>query len=331
MNIEHLKLFVRLATTNNISQAGHELGLSPAVASSHINKLEEGLGVRLVHRTTRKVSLSAEGSAFLPHAEEVLASVAAAHAAVGVGNAAPSGTLRVTAPASFGRMHLMPALKGFLSRYPDLTVDIRFSDSIVDLVEGGFDIAIRNAGLEDSTLIARKLAPDNRIVCASPEYLSRFGEPSSPHDLRNHQCIHLAGLENWIFETPEGPLSFKTKGRFRTDNGEAVRDACVAGLGVAINSTWSAYQHLHRGELVQILRDYPLFADTGIWVVYPSSRLLALKVRAFIDYFAECYGTAPYWDENLGVYGLPSVQIGKRDVSRSTLPTLGRDRGAPPE
>lgn len=296
MNIEHLKLFVRLSSTHNISQAGVEMDLSPAVASAHISKLEEGLGVRLVHRTTRKVSLTEEGKAFLPHAEDVLASVEAARASVGDGNHAPSGTLRVTAPASFGRMHLMPAMASFLARYPGLSVDFRLSDSIVDLVEGGFDIAIRNAELKDSSLIARKLAADNRILCASPAYLAQFGEPRTPHALRDHQCIHLMGLENWVFDAPDGPLRVKTKCRFRSDNGDAVRDACVQGLGVAINSTWSVYQQLERGGLVQVLEDYPLVSDTGIWAVYPSSRLLAPKVRAFVDYFAQYYGSTPYWD-----------------------------------
>jgi len=298
VNIRHLKLFVRLATTQNISLAGHELGLSPAVASSHIGKLEEALGVRLVHRTTRKVSLTEEGNAFLPHAEDVLASVEAARASVGVGNTSPGGTLRVTAPASFGRMHLVPALKGFLSRYPDLILDLRLTDTIVDLVEGGFDIAIRNSELKDSTLVARKLASDNRIVCASQDYLARFGEPGSPDELRHHQCINLMGLDTWVFDTVDGHLSIKAKGNFRTDNGEAVRDACVDGLGITINSTWSAWQHLARGELVQILQDYPLVSDTAIWAIYPSSRLLAPKVRAFIDYFSEYYGSPPYWELN---------------------------------
>lgn len=297
MNIEHLKLFVRLAATHNISQAGQELGLSPAVASAHISKLEEGLGIRLVHRTTRKVSLTEEGQAFLPHAEEVLASVEAARASVGVGEILPKGTLRVTAPASFGRMHLMPALKGFLLQYPDLSIDLRLTDTIVDLVEGGFDIAIRNAELKDSTLIARKLASDKRIICASPEYLSKFGEPATPDDLHDHQCINIIGLESWSFDTPDGPVNIKTKAKFRTDHGEAVRDACVNGIGIAMNATWSVYQHLQRGELVQILKDYPMVSDAAIWAVYPSSRLVAPKVRAFIDYFAEYYGNPPYWDE----------------------------------
>jgi DNA-binding transcriptional LysR family regulator len=299
MNIEHLKLFVRLAATNNISLAGKELGLSPAVASSHVNKLEEALGVRLVHRTTRKVSLTEDGVAFLPHAEEVLASVVAARAAVGSGDASPKGTLRVTASSSFGRMHVVPALKGFLSRYPDLSIDLRLTDTIVDLVEGSFDIAIRNADLKDSSLIARKLAPDKRIVCASPEYLETNGIPDSPHDLWNHQCINLIGLEALVFDTPEGRLNIKTRGILQTDHGEAVRDACAAGIGIAMSSTWNVYKHLQQRTLVRVLQDFPLVSETAIWAVYPSSRLLAPKVRVFIDYFAECYGSPPYWDEGI--------------------------------
>ena len=296
MNIEHLRLFVRLAATNNISQAGQELGLSPAVASSHVNKLEEGLGVRLVHRTTRKVSLTEEGIDFLPHAEEVLATIEAARASIGVGNILPQGTLRITAPASFGRMHLLPALKEFLALHPRLSIDLRLTDSIVDLVEGGFDIAIRNAELKDSSLIARKLASDKRIICASPEYLANYGQPESPEDLNNHQCIKLMGLENWLFDTPDGELNIKTKGNLRTDHGEAVRDACGHGLGIALAATWCVNKQLESGELIQILKDYPLASDSAIWAVYPSSRLLAPKVRAFIDYFADYYGNPPYWD-----------------------------------
>ena len=299
MNVEHLKLFVRVAVTHNISQAGAELGLSPAVSSAHISKLEEALGVRLIHRTTRKVSLTEEGMAFLPHAEEVLASVEAARASVGAGEASPRGTLRVTASASFGRMHLVPALGDFLSRYPELNLDLRLTDYIVDLVEGGFDIAIRNSDLKDSTLIARKLAPDRRILCASPEYLAKHGEPQLPSDLREHQCVSLMGLDNWIFDTSEGQLTLKVKGRLRTDHGEAMRDASVGGLGISINSTWSVYEHLKRGELVQVLPNFPLLADADIWAVYPSSRLLAPKVRAFIDFFAERFSAPTYWDREL--------------------------------
>lgn len=296
MHIEHLKLFVRVASTNNISKAGQALGLSPAVASVHINKLEDELGVRLIHRTTRKVSLTEEGKSFYPHAEDVLACIEAARSSVSVGNVLPKGTLRVAAPASFGRMHLLPALNNFFKQYPELTIDLKLSDTIIDLVEGGFDIAIRNSALKDSSLIARKLTKDNRILCASPDYLSQYGEPKSPNDLNNHQCITLMGMDNWVFQTKKGQISIKVKGNFRTDNGEAVRDACINGLGITINSSWSAYKHINSGELVPILRDYPLISDTAIWAVYPSSRLLAPKVRAFIDYLSGVFGDKPYWD-----------------------------------
>ncbi|WP_026970412.1 LysR family transcriptional regulator [Aliagarivorans marinus] len=297
MNIDHLKLFVRLASTANISQAGQELGLSPAVASAHVSKLEESLGVRLVHRTTRKVSLTEEGQAFLPHAEEVLTRVEAARASVGAGNTLPSGILRVTAPASFGRMHLIPALSDFQAQYPELKLDLRLSDTIVDLVEGGFDIAIRDAVLKDSTLVARKLASDRRLTVASPAYLAKHGQPQHPDELTQHRCITLSGLDLWHYDSPTGPLAVKVSGLLRTDNGEAVRDASVNGLGVTISSTWCCYQQLQRGELVPVLEDYPLLSDTAIWAVYPSSRLLAPKVRAFIDFFAERFAEPCYWEQ----------------------------------
>ncbi len=297
MNLEHVRLFVSIAATHNISLAGQQMGLSPAVASAHINKLEQHLGVRLIHRTTRKVSLTEEGTAFLPHADDVLASVDAARASVGAGEASPRGVLRVAAPASFGRMHLLPALTDFFKQYPELHVDLKLSDTIIDLVEGGFDIAVRNAPLKDSSLVARKLAPDNRVLCASPDYLKQFGEPQTPDDLKDHQCITLMGLENWQFQSASGQQTIKAKGNLRTDNGEAVRDACINGLGITVNSSWSAYQQLKTGQLTQILSDYPLISNTAIWAVYPSSRLLAPKVRAFIDYFVQHFGNTPYWDK----------------------------------
>jgi len=296
MNLEHVRLFVRIAALSNISLAGKELGLSPAVSSAHMNKLEEALGVRLIHRTTRRVSLTEEGKAFLPHAADLLDSVETARASVGSGKIKPQGKLRVAAPASFGRLHLIPALGQFLQLYPDLKVDMHLSDSVMDMVEGGFDIAIRDAELSDSTLIARKLAPVSRILCASPNYLETYGEPKIPEDLKQHQCVNLIGLETWTFEKPEGAISIKTQNGLRTDHGESARDAAINGLGITLCSTWCCYQHIERGELVQVLKDFPLVSNTAIWAVYPSSRLLAPKVRAFIDYCADCFGDAPYWD-----------------------------------
>ena len=297
MNLDHLRLFVRIAVTHNISAAGKELGLSPAVASSYVNKLEAQLGVRLVHRTTRKVALTEEGQAFLNHAEDVIDAIEAAKSSVGAGSTAPSGTLRVAAPASFGRMHLLPALSEFLTTFPELKVDLKLSDTIVDLVEGGFDVAIRNSALQDSTLIAKKLAKDRRLLCASPDYLSNHPQINTPDDLKKHNCISLMGLEHWKFSNGRQEFKVKVSGNFRTDNGEAIRDACEAGIGITINSTWSAYRQLKSGRLVEVLPDYPIVSNTDIWVVYPSSRQLAPKVRAFIDFFANYFGETPYWDE----------------------------------
>lgn len=296
MRFEHLKLFLRIAKTHNISTAGAELGISPAVASAQLSKLEESLGARLVHRTTRKVSLTEEGLAFFQHAENVLASVDAAKASVGIGGESPSGTLRITAPASFGRMHMVPALKDFMQRYPKLNVDLILSDTVVDLVDGGFDIAIRNSELKDSSLIARKLADDRRILCASPAYLAAHGEPESPQDLMSHNCISLFGLDHWHFEYRGHTSSIKVSGNFRTDNGEVIRDACVQSLGITVNASWSAYQQLISGELVEVLKSYPLVSKTAIWAVYPSSRQLAPKVRAFINYFSDHFGEQPHWE-----------------------------------
>ena len=296
MNLEHLNLFVRIATLQNISQAGADLGLSAAVASAQLQKLESTLGVRLLHRSTRNVTLSEEGEAFLPHAKEVLASAEAARAAVGAGSSAPSGTLRMTASASFGRQHLIPAIASFMEKFEQVEVDLRLSDTIVDLVEGGFDLALRNAPLKDSTLVARRLARDRRIICASPDYLQKYGTPEHPQDLTRHYSVSLHTVDCWSFTTPDGPLQVHPLTRFRTDNGEAMRDACCAGLGVTINSTWNCYQHLRDGRLVEVLADYPLEHEAGVWAVYPTSRLLAPKVRAMIDHLLAWFGDTPYWD-----------------------------------
>ncbi|MEE1673943.1 LysR family transcriptional regulator [Agarivorans aestuarii] len=296
MNIEHLRLFVRVAATHNISLAGKELGLSAPVASMHINKLEESIGARLIHRTTRKVSLTEEGEALLPYADEILASVDAARSTVGTGKAQATGTIRITAPASFGRMHVIPALKGFLDKHPELSVDIRLTDSMIDMIEGGFDVAIRDADLKDSTLIAKKLATDKRIICASPEYIAAHGNPTSLEELKNHSCVKQMGFDSWTFNTPTGLQNIKLKGRVRVDHGEAVRDAALQSLGVAMCAEWLVYQQLINGSLVEVLTDYSLNDAAAIWAVYPSSRLLAPKVRAFLDYFSEYYGAPPYWE-----------------------------------
>lgn len=299
MNLAHVHLFVRIAYLQNISQAGLELNLSAAVASLHLSKLESFLGVRLINRTTRKISLTQEGLAFLPHAEDLLSSVEAAKASVGSEHETLIGTLRIAAPASFGRMHLLPVLEKFMDQYQQIKIDLQLSDRIVDLVEGGFDVAIRNSALKDSSLIARKIVNDRRVLCASPEFIRQYGQPKTPEELHNFNCLTLIDMEHWSFDIGNQTTKIKVKGNFRTDNGEAIRDACVRGLGLTINSTWSAYQSLVSGELIEVMPTYPVSSNTAIWAVYPSSRLLAPKVRAFIDHIVKYFEGEPYWDKAL--------------------------------
>lgn len=300
MNRDRLLLFVRSAKTLNISAAGKEMGLSPAVASAYLQKLEAELGVRLLHRTTRKVSLTEDGQVFLPHAENVLASWEAATASVGLGSEMPTGTIRIAAPASFGRMHLRPALTQFLREFPGVQVDLRCTDTLIDLIEGGYDLAIRNSELKDSRLVAKKLASDHRVLCATEAYLQRCGVPKKPDDLKDHECIVLNGMDQWVFKQKNTERRIKVNGRFRTDNGEIVRDACLDGFGISINSLWSIYQDLQSNRLQIVLPNEELVSNTAIWAVYPSSRVLPLKVRYLIDFLTQYFGgshqSKPYWD-----------------------------------
>ena len=257
---------------------------------------EEAAAVDVVEDAVEAVSDVAE-DAVKDAVDTAKDAVDVAKASVGVGSFTPQGTIRVTAPSSFGRMHVVPGLKGFTEQYPALKVDLRQSDSVVDMVEGGFDIALRNASLSDSTLVARKLARDKRLICAAPSYIKQHGEPKVPKDLLTHQCINLIGIDSWLFNTPQGQEKIKPEGAIRIDNGESIRDACIDGAGITITSVWCAYQALKAGTLVEILTDYPLASETDIWAVYPSSRLLAPKVRVFIEYFKAYFGEVPYWEK----------------------------------
>lgn len=297
MNIEHLRLFIRVAALGNISKAGSELGITAPVASNHLLKLEESLGARLIHRTTRKASLTAEGEVFLSHAKQIVEQVEIAKASVGVNSDQPQGVLRITTPASFGRLHVVPHLKAFCDLYPDLTVDLHLSDTQVDLVAGGYDVAIRNATLPSSNLVARKLTSDKRILCASKLYLDASGMPKTANDLLHHKCINQTGLEGWSLEHKGELVNIKKRGPIRLNDGEAVRRAAISGMGIAMCATWLVYEQLKSGQLVRVLENYKLLDRAAIWAVYPSNQQVAPKVRAFIDYFVELYGDSPYWEE----------------------------------
>ena len=302
MDFSDLTLFVRIARLGTISAAARDLDITPAAASARLASFEKGLGVRLLHRTTRRATLTEDGNALLPHAEHLLEAAETARAVLGRVQVSPRGVLRVAAPSSFARLHLVPALPAFMARYPDLRLDMRISDSVVDLVEGAFDVAVRYADLADSSFVARRLAPDRRVLVASPAYLAQHGEPASPDDLDRHACLVVGTLDLWTFRDTHGNVMVKrVTPTLRINDGTAVRDAAASGLGVALMATWVAADALRSGALVPVLRDYPLVSTQTLWAIYPSARELAPKVRAFIDFLVAQFGAEPPWDRNLPV------------------------------
>ncbi|MEM7327539.1 MAG: LysR family transcriptional regulator [Pseudomonadota bacterium] len=300
MDTDALRLFVIAADLLNISAAGRQLGLSPAVAGARLAKLEQQVGADLLHRSTRKVSLSLEGEEFLPFAREILAQQDAAFAALGHGSSEPSGTLRFAASSTFAQLYIAPVLPEFLDRYPQVDLDLRFSDTQTNLIEGGYDLALRNVSIEDSTLIGRKLADDKRVLCAAPSYLHAHGTPQTPDDLANHRILAfvnskartLVADENrtCVFPPAESPQ------RLVCDDGASMRLATKAGVGISMSSIWSIHNELRDGSLVRVLPEYQVDDGSAIWLVYPKSNVLTAKVRAFIDFLIEKTGSPPIWE-----------------------------------
>lgn len=293
-----LDIFARVVTAKGMSAAGRELGLSPAVISKRIRRLEEVLGVRLLQRTTRQIALTEAGQGFYARVVSILASVEDAQAWVSSGAAAARGLLRVSAPTSFGRMHVAPHLGPFLDAHPGVRIDLVLSDSFVDLVAGGFDLAIRIGELPDSSLVAKRLAPNHRVLCASPAYLARHGTPETLPDLARHVLL-AHNTDHWRLEGPSGIETVRVDGRLRTNSSEVVREAALAGIGIALRSTWDVGPDLKAGRLIHVLPEWSGGRRIAVHAVYPSRRHLEQKVRVFIGHLTELYAPSPYWDEGL--------------------------------
>jgi DNA-binding transcriptional LysR family regulator len=291
MDTDALRLFVAAAERLNISAAGRDLGLAPAMASNRLAKLERDLGTELLHRTTRKISISQEGEAFLPYAREILAQVNAGRAALGEGTMTPSGTLRFAAPSSFAQLHIIPILPAFQALYPDITLDLRLSDTRMDIIEGSFDLALRSAPLEDSSLLGRKLADDTRILCASPDYIATHGRPVTPDDLASHRFLSWSNLAPREVINADGETTMldpKTMAcRTILDDGTSQRLATLAGMGISINSLWSVRRDIEAGHLVPVLPDWRLHDQSVLWLIYPKSNVLTPKVRCFMDFLVD--------------------------------------------
>ncbi|MBR0556855.1 LysR family transcriptional regulator [Ciceribacter sp. L1K23] len=295
-NLGDLEVFARVISTGSMSTAARALNLSPAVVSKRIKRLEDRLGTRLLQRTTRQISLTEAGQGFHERVLAVLAGLEEAEAFAAGRSSEVRGTLKISAPTSFGRMHIAPHLIRFMETHPELAINLVLSDDFTDIVGGGFDLAIRIAELTDSSLVARRLAPVRRVLCAAPGYIERYGVPKAIEDLKHHRCLPAHNQDSWRLKGPEGMINIRPEGMLVTNSSEVIREAVISGLGIALRSTWDVGPELRGGRLVQVLPDYEGSSNVQLSAVYPSRQFLPAKVRLFIDFLADLYGPTPYWE-----------------------------------
>jgi len=296
--LKQIETFVAATTKGSLSAAARAEGVAPAVVGRRIDALEERLGVKLLVRTTRRLTLTHEGSAFLESAQRVLADLANAEASVGAGGVKASGHLRITAPAGFGRRHVAPLVPAFIAAHPDVSLSLNLSDRVVDIVNEGYDCAIRVGGLPDSSLVSVRLADNRRLCVASPAYLARAGTPRVPGDLARHECLTLSSeasqSRGWAFTVDGAVTHLRPRGRLDCSDGQALHEWCIAGLGIAWRSTWEVERDVAAGRLIAVLEDYAA-PPNGVHAVFAQRRHLPLRVRLWIDYVKHTYGDAGYW------------------------------------
>lgn len=303
-NLSAMAVFAKVAEAKSFSAAAQRLGISKSAASKMVSRLERSLKARLLNRTTRRLSLTEVGAAFYEHCARMVAEAEAAELAVSRLSAAPRGVLKVTSPAAFGHLHIAPGVPDFLARYPDVSVQIVMNDRTVDLAEEGFDIAIRMAREQAPNVVARLLAPVRWAVCAAPEYLERNGAPRVPRDLARHNCLFYSFLESssdWRFTGNTGDTAVRVAGNFTVNNSEALREAVLKGLGIALLPTFAIGADIREKRLQQVLPEYRAHGTFGteVCAVYLPTRYLSPKVRAFVDFFVERFAPVPYWDRDL--------------------------------
>lgn len=295
-NLGDLEVFAKVVATGSMSIAGRLLGYSPAVVSKRIKRLEERLGARLLQRTTRQITLTEAGRGFHDRILGVLEGIEDAEFYISGRSSEMTGVLRLSAPTSFGRLHVAPHLKPFMEKYPRISIELILSDQFSDLVAEGYDLAIRIAELADSSLVARRLAPVRRIFCASPSYIAERGMLNGLDDLQHHRCIPSQNGEPWRLVGPGGSFLIKPEGTLITNSSEVIREAVIAGMGIALRSTWDIGTELREGSLVQVLPAFEGSHNVTLSAVYPSRQFLPGKVRGFIDHLSGVYGPTPYWE-----------------------------------
>ena len=298
-SLNAMEVFVRVVQSGSFSEAARALSLTPSAVSKQVSRLEDRLGARLINRTTRRLGLTEEGTAFFDRAQRILADVSEAEQAVTRLHGAPRGTLKLNAPTVFGRMHIAPLIPACVQAHREVRIDFSVNDRFVDLLEEGLDLVIRIGELKDSSLIARRLATNRRVVVASQDYLEKHGKPERPRDLAAHNCLiylYRSTKNLWQFDGPEGPESVEVRGDVEANNAEVVLELVRAGQGIALLPTWLVGQCLRQGHLQQVLKGYAA-ADSQIYAVYPPGRHLSPKVRAFVDHLVQHFKTSPLWRE----------------------------------
>ena len=296
--LKQMESFVAVAAKGSLTAVAGSEGVAPAVIGRRIDALEERLGVKLLVRTTRKITLTHEGSAFLEDCQRLLADLANAEASVSAGGVKASGYLRVTAPAGFGRRHVAPLVPRFIEQHPDVNVSLNLSDRVVDIVNESYDCAVRVGDLPDSSLISVRLADNRRMCVATPAYLKRAGTPKHPNELLRHECLTLSSdasqTRGWAFVVDGAVTHLRPSGRLDCSDGQVLHDWCAAGLGIAWRSTWEVEQEVASGRLVSVLDDFAA-PPNGIYAVFPHAKHLPLRVRLWIDFLKHTYGDSAYW------------------------------------
>jgi DNA-binding transcriptional LysR family regulator len=296
--LKQIESFVAVAAKGSLTAAAQAEGVAPAVIGRRIDALEERLGVKLLLRTTRRITLTHEGSAFLEDCQRLLTEFADAEASVSAGGVKASGYLRITAPAGFGRRHVAPLVPRFLALHPDVHISLNLSDRVVDIVNEGFDCAVRVGDLPDSSLVSVRLAENRRLCVATPAYLKRAGTPHQPSELSRHECLGLSSdasqTRGWAFMVDGQVVHLRPHGRIDCSDGQVLHDWCLQGHGIAWRSTWEVEGDVAAGQLVRVLDDYAAPAS-GIYAVFAQRKHLPLRVRLWIDFLKDTYGDAAYW------------------------------------
>lgn len=292
MDIQDMRIFARVAALQNLSAVGTELGLTPGTISKRIQALEGELSARLFDRTTRSIRITEEGATFLSHVERILAEIEAARASVDDTVNKPKGKLKIASPVGLGRRYVAPALCAFLRDFPEIEAQLDLLDRPVNLQEDGYDLAIRTGALSDSSVIAKRLAPDRHVIAASPAYLASMGRPQRAEDLSQHNCLVLGDRAQWAFSRNGIETTVRVNGTLKSNNSELLCQAAIDGSGFIRASELELLPELNAGQLVPVLPDHEVVGNVAVWALYPSAKHMLPRLRMLLDFLTEWFRDA---------------------------------------